>query len=102
VVSVVALWLFSGVTEDVIHHDPLTQFDVTLLEWLHVHSKATGTKVFVAISSLASPLVMTVLGVLVAIILALRRSWLLLAGWAAAFVGAGVLDTLLPDLCTLF
>lgn len=98
VVSVVALWLFGGVTEDVIHHDPLTQFDVTLLEWLHAHSTATGTKVFVAISSLASPLVMTVLGVLIAIILALRRSWLLLAGWAAAFVGAGVLDTLLKHI----
>src|ERR1700694_3515040 len=98
VVSVVALWLFSGVTEDVIHHDPLTQFDVTLLEWLHAHSKATDTEVFVAISSLASPLVMTVLAVLIAIILALRRSWLLLAGWAAAFVGAGVLDTLLKHI----
>ena len=36
VVSLAGLWLFGGITEDVLHHDPLTQFDVTLLEWLHV------------------------------------------------------------------
>src|SRR5262249_1946633 len=30
-VSVVALWLFGSITEDVIHHDPLTVFDVGLV-----------------------------------------------------------------------
>lgn len=98
VVSVAALWLFGGITEDVVHHDPLTQFDITLLQWFHAHNTATGLRIFRTISFLGSPLVMTCLALLVAMILALRRSWFLLAGWAAAFGGAGVLDTLLKHI----
>jgi len=98
IVSIAALWLFGGITEDVIHHDPLTQFDITLLEWFHAHNTATGLLIFRAISFLGSPLVMTSIGVLVAAILALHRRWFILVGWAAAFAGAGVLDTLLKHI----
>ncbi len=42
VISVAGLWLFGGITEDVIHHDPLTQFDVTLLTWLHARATSAG------------------------------------------------------------
>jgi undecaprenyl-diphosphatase len=98
VVSVAALWLFGGVTEDVIHHDPLTQFDVTLLEWFQAHTTKSGMQIFAAISSLGSPLVMAALGLAVALALAVRRSWLVLVGWAGALGGAGVLDALLKDI----
>lgn len=98
IVSIVALWLFGGVTEDVIHHDPLTKFDVTLLEWFHAHTTKTGWEIFAAISSLGSPWAIAALGVLISIMLAVRRSWLVLAGWAAAFAGAGVLDILLKHI----
>ena len=53
VISIGALWLFGGVTEDVIHHDPLTQFDLVLLEWFHAHSTTEGVNIFAAISYLA-------------------------------------------------
>jgi len=98
IVSIAALWLFGGVTEDVIHHDPLTQFDIALLEWFHSHSTPHITKLFAAISLLGSPLVLTTLGLLVAIFLALRGHWLLFCGWAAALGGAGVLDALLKHI----
>jgi membrane-associated phospholipid phosphatase len=97
-ISIGALWLFGAITEDVIHHDPLTQFDIALLEWFHAHSTATGVEVFSAISSLGSALVMTALALLVATIFAVRRSWVLFFGWVAAFGGVGVLDTLLKHL----
>ena len=97
-VSIAALWLFGGITEDVIHHDPLTQFDLTLLQWFHSHSTATGLRIFRAISFIGSPVMMTSLGLLVAAILVARHSWVLLTGWAAAFAGAGVLDTLLKHI----
>ncbi|MFY9561696.1 MAG: bifunctional DedA family/phosphatase PAP2 family protein [Terriglobales bacterium] len=97
-VSIAALWLFGGVTEDVIHHDPLTRLDVTLLEWLHTNSTKTGLTIFAAISSLGSAWAITALGVLISIMLAVRRYWLLLAGWMAALAGAGVLDTLLKHM----
>jgi undecaprenyl-diphosphatase len=98
VVSIAALWLFGGVTEDVIHHDPLTRFDVTLLEWFHAHTTRTGLGIFAAISLLGSPLAITALGVLISIVLVVRRSWLVLIGWVAALAGAGVLDILLKHI----
>jgi membrane protein DedA with SNARE-associated domain/membrane-associated phospholipid phosphatase len=94
-ISLAGLWLFAGVTEDVLHHDPLTQFDVTLLDWLHAHATATGYAVFNTISSLGSPVTLTILAVGVGFVLAARREWILLTGWLAAFAGGGLLDLVL-------
>ena len=94
-ISLAGLWLFGAVTEDVIHHDPLTQFDVTLLEWLHAHATPAGYAVFNAISLLGSPMTLTILALGVGVLLASRRQWTLLAGWLAAFAGGGLLDAVL-------
>ena len=93
--SLAGLWLFGGVTEDVIHHDPLTQFDVALLDWLHARATATGYAVFNAISLLGSPVTLTILALAVGLLLAARREWIVLAGWLAAFAGGGLLDVVL-------
>src|SRR2546429_823248 len=95
VISLAGLWVFAGVTEDVIHHDPLTQFDVALLDWLHARATATGYAVFNAISLLGSPVMLTILALAVALLLAARREWIVLAGWLAAFAGGGLLDVVL-------
>ncbi len=95
VISLAGLWVFAGVTEDVIHHDPLTQFDVALLDWLHAQATATGYAVFNAISLLGSPVMLTILALAVALLLAARREWIVLAGWLAAFAGGGLLDVVL-------
>ncbi len=94
-VSLAGLWLFAAVTEDVIHHDPLTQFDVALLDWLHAHATPTGYAVFNTISSLGSAVTLTILALAVGCVLAARREWILLAGWLAAFAGGGLLDVVL-------
>lgn len=96
-ISICALWLFGLVTEDVVHHAPLTQFDLMLLEWLHGHSTTAGLNIFAAISSLGSPIMLTILGTCIAIYCAVRRAWILFAGWLAALVGAGLLDALLKQ-----
>lgn len=98
IISVAALWLFGGVTEDVIHHDPLTQFDVILLNWFHQHTSPSGFKIFAAISWLGSALVLTTLGVLVALFLIIRTNWLLLAAWTAALAGTGILSVALKHI----
>src|SRR6266851_4333162 len=92
VISLAGLWLFGGVTEDVIHHDPLTQFDMALLDWLHRHATPTGYAIFHAITLLGSPVTLTVLALGVGLLLATRRQWILLGGWLTAFAGGGVLD----------
>src|SRR5207245_7318939 len=60
-ISLGGLWLFGGVTEDVIHHDPLTRFEAALLEWVHAHATPAGYAVFDAISLLSSPVILTLL-----------------------------------------
>jgi undecaprenyl-diphosphatase len=93
--SLAGLWLFGGITEDVIHHDPLTQFDVTLLNWLHARATPAGYALSNAISLFASPVTLTALALGGALLLAGRRQWILLGGWLAAFAGGGLLDAVL-------
>jgi undecaprenyl-diphosphatase len=95
VISVAGLWLFGGITEDVIHHDPLTHFDMALLDWIHAHATPAGYAIFNAITLLGSPVTMSALAVGVSLILAARRQWILLGGWLAAFAGGGLLDAVL-------
>jgi len=95
VISLAGLWLFGGITEDVIHHDPLTQFDTALLDWLHRHATPTGYAIFHAITLLGSPVTLTALALGVGLLLATRRQWILLGGWLAAFAGGGLLDVVL-------
>jgi membrane-associated phospholipid phosphatase len=59
------------------------------------HSTTEGVNIFAAISYLGSPLVLTALGAVIATIFAVKRSWILFAGWVAGLGGAGVLDELL-------
>lgn len=94
-VSIAGLWLFSAITEDVIHHDPLTQFDMTLLTWLRARATPTGYAVFNTISLLGSPATLGVLALGVGALMVARRRWIVLAGWAAAFVGGDILNAAL-------
>jgi undecaprenyl-diphosphatase len=95
VVSLAGLWLFGGVTEDIINHDPLTQFDVALLDWLHAHATATGYAIFNAVSLLGSPAALTVLALGVGLLLAAQRQWIVLGGWIAALTGGSLLNQVL-------
>lgn len=91
-ISVAALWLFGGVTEDVIHHDPLTALDLVIVTWFRAHSTLALDRTGVAVSLIGSPVAMAVLAIVVAIVLAARRRWILLGGWIGVFVGGGILD----------
>ena len=93
--SLAGLWLFGGVAEDVIHHDPLTRFDVRLLDWLHAHATPAGYTIFSAISLLGSGVALGVLALGVGFGLAVRRQWIVLGGWVAAFAGGGLLEGML-------
>jgi len=93
--SLGALWLFGGIAEDVIHHDPLTQFDLTLAEELHAHAGAIGIRAATAISVLGSPAVIAVWGLALGILLLMQGRRLLLGGWIAALAGGGLLDAVL-------
>jgi undecaprenyl-diphosphatase len=90
-ISLGSLWLFGTVTEDVLHHDPLTAFDTTLLASLRAHATPAGDRIAIIVSLVGSPGAMAILAAFGAIYLAMRREWLSLGGWLSAFVGAMLL-----------
>ena len=96
-ISALALWIFLGVTEDVLHNDPLTQFDLMLLDWLQAHHGAAGEQIFRAISALGSPLVLITLALGVAVFFLISKHRLLLEGWLLAFVGGALLNSILKN-----
>jgi len=93
--SLGALWLFGGIAEDVIHHDPLTQFDVTVANLLHQHASATLTEIAKGITLLGSPVFITGWALIVTFRLLTRKEYLTAGGWAAALVGGGLMDQVL-------
>ena len=97
IVSALGLWLFAAITEDVISREPLTQFDVALLEWLHARATPAGYATFNAITQLGSGVTMWAVGLAVAVVLAVRRQRIVLIGWVAAFAGGGILNWVLKQ-----
>jgi undecaprenyl-diphosphatase len=97
-VSLAGLWLFAGITEDVVHHDPLTRFDLTLTTWIRAHTTPLGDRIFTVISLIGSPVTMAAVAAVGALLIGLRRKWLALAAWVAGFAGAGLLSLVLKTI----
>ena len=95
VLSAIVLWIFSTITEDIIHHDPLTRFDLALASWMHRHESQVAYQFFHDVSLAGSPLVIGVLAIVVAVILIVKREWIILSGWLAAFYGGSLLGRVL-------
>jgi undecaprenyl-diphosphatase len=93
--SLGALWLFAGIAEDILHHDPLTQFDLTIAEAFHRHASPTGVAVARGVSFLGSPVFIAAWGLAVIGVLLVRRQYPLLLGWVAALAGGSLLDVAL-------
>ena len=97
-ISLAALWIFAGVTEDVVHHDPLTSFDLAVTTWIRAHTTPLGDRIFTVVSLIGSPIAMAAVGMIGAVLIIVRRKWLVLAAWIAGFMGAGVLSLMLKIL----
>jgi undecaprenyl-diphosphatase len=54
--------------------------------------------VFHTLSLIGSPLVMGIVAIVVAVILAVKREWIILSGWVVAFVGGSLLGRFLQAL----
>jgi undecaprenyl-diphosphatase len=94
-ICAVGLYAFASIAEDVVHHDPIVQLDNRVYDFLHSHGTLFGYGFWSVISSLGAGPTLTVLGSGVALLLGLRRRWVVLGGWAAALIGGGVLDGVL-------
>ncbi len=97
-ISLAGLWLFASVTEDVVHSDPLTKFDIALETWIRAHTTPLGDRIFTVVSALGSPAAMAIVAAGGVLLLLVRRNWLVLTAWLAAFGGAGLLTLVLKNL----
>lgn len=91
-VTLVGLVAFSIITHDVIRNRSITQLDLRVSDFLHSHGTLFGYGFWAVISSLGAGVTLTILGLGVGLLLALRRRWVVLGGWAAAVIGSGLLD----------
>lgn len=93
--SLAALLAFAAVTEGVMEPERLTHFDVALADVLHAHATPAGVALATHVSQLGSVPVLTALMLGVAFVLILLRRPMLVGGWLAAALGAGLIAALL-------
>ena len=92
------LWLFGGVTEDLLDNDPLVQFDETVAMFLHNWTTPTLTAFFLVVTALGSLEFIGLLGLVVTSIFVVQWRGLDLGTWLAALAGGFVLNQLLKNL----
>jgi membrane-associated phospholipid phosphatase len=95
VLMLLAGWLFLGVLEDVLSHDPLVQLDLAVFRFLQGLRTQTLDRLMIGITEMGSVGVMLPLVIVVAAWLAWRRSWRTAGYWLAVTAFAEVLVQLL-------
>jgi len=88
-------WLFGGITEDVIHHDPLVYVDHMVSQFLAAHREPFFTAAMFPVSFLGSPTTVLVVGLALVVYFAWRRKWYEVSVLVIAVGGAQLLDFLL-------
>lgn len=90
-IALVALALFIVIMRNVLDQALLTRLDTQFLGTVRARSTSSGDRLFVAVSLVGSPVAMSVLGLGGAVLLYLRRHWVMLSGWLVAFIGCSLL-----------
>lgn len=88
-----AIWVFSALVEDVLDRDSLVRWDAAVAAWVHAQTTPNGVRFFSALTRLGSAAVTWTIAAVGVPVLLRRR--ILLTGWAAAFVGAAILEQVL-------
>jgi undecaprenyl-diphosphatase len=92
-VLALAIWVFAALVENVLDRDPLVRWDAAVAAWAHAQTTPDGVRFFSALTRLGSAAVTWTIAA-VGVPVLLRRP-ILLTGWAAAFVGAAILEQVL-------
>jgi undecaprenyl-diphosphatase len=94
-ILIASAWLFGGITEDIMHGDPLAVIDVRVSEWLHARMAPPLTTAMTLISHLGSTLFVSGATVLIALLLLWRRQQYELLTLIVAVLGGVLLNVLL-------
>ena len=88
------LLAFAALADGFNEQGRIAHVDLTVLDWLQQHGTEGGESVFVFVSWLGAPVLVTV-DVAVAAWLAFRRKWRWFALWAVAIIGGLLIDEML-------
>ncbi|MEO6959135.1 MAG: bifunctional DedA family/phosphatase PAP2 family protein [Burkholderiaceae bacterium] len=88
-------WLFGGISEDVIHGDPLTVVDVHVAQWLHEHMTPLLTQSMLILTDSHGTLAISIFVVITALALTWKRDWYWLLTLMEAVPGGALLNELL-------
>jgi membrane-associated phospholipid phosphatase len=94
-VSLAGLLLFIVIARQVVGQRALTRVDLSVYHWVRGNATLFGYGAWSVVTQLGGGVSILWIGTGMALLLALRRRFLLLAGWATALIGGGVLDYLL-------
>jgi undecaprenyl-diphosphatase len=92
-VLALAIWAFSTLVEDVLDRDPLVRWDAAVASWVHARTSPGGVRFFSAVTHLGSATAVWTIAALGVPVL--RRHRVMVTAWAAAFVGAAILEKVL-------
>jgi membrane protein DedA with SNARE-associated domain len=95
VLSLAALGAFAAITEDVVESAPLTRTDRAVAFRLHHMASPDALVRLSHITALGAPLTIALIALGVGIVLLVRRRWIALSTWAAAYAGSVLLDVVL-------
>ena len=90
-------WVFGGIVEDILTHDPLTVIDSNVAQWLHAHATPPVTTAMLAISLLGSFRMVAAIALCTALLLVWRRRWYRLLALVLTVPGGAVLNGLLKS-----
>lgn len=95
ILGALGVWTFSELLDGVLDNRLLVRWDMAVDAQIHAHVTAAGLNIFNWVSRIGSPLSMTGIAIVGAIVLLLRHRHIMCIGWSAAFVGGGVLEYIL-------
>ena len=85
-------WLFGGISEDVIHHDPLVGVDMAVSQFLAAHREPLFTMAMYLVSLAGSPVSVLLMSLLLVVYFAWRRAWRVVVLFVIDVGGAELLD----------
>jgi undecaprenyl-diphosphatase len=94
-ISLLGLWAFAALTEDVVNKDPITDLDLAIVTWMRSRGTPGWYAVFDVISLLGSPATMVLLALAGGVLFLARRRWIMGGVWLTAFLGGLVLNQVL-------
>lgn len=95
VVGALGIWAFGALLDAVLDNQVLVRFDVAADAWIHAHVTPGGLNIFNWISRIGSPVSMTGIAVIGAVMLWREGRRIMLVAWIAAFAGGGILEYVL-------